>query len=105
MMDKIYSHALFTTAFLGQSSLPETQSKKRGDILPYQFDGIRPQDVQTREHFETARLTFDIFNGFRILKKHIQSMGKDFYKLYESFSPNASKSRQWSALLILLQHP
>jgi hypothetical protein len=102
MMDKIYSHSLFTTVFLGQSPLPEAQNKKRGDMLPYQFDGIRPQDEQTRQHFETARLTFDIFNEFHILQKRI---GKDVYELYESLSPNASKSRQWSALLTLLQHP
>jgi Heterokaryon incompatibility protein (HET) len=105
IMDKIYSHSLFTTVFLGQSPLPEAQNKKREDILPYQFDGIRPQDEQTREHFETARLTFDIFNEFHILKKPLQRMGKDVYELYESLSPNAFKSRQWSALLTLLQHP
>jgi hypothetical protein len=68
MMDKIYSHSLFTTVFLGQSSLLETQNKKRGDMLPCQFDGTRPQDDQTREHFETARLTPGIFNEFYILK-------------------------------------
>ena len=105
MMDKIYSKSLFTTVFLGQSSLPETQNKKRGDMLPYQFDGIRPQDDQTRKHFETARLTFDIFNEFHTLKEPLQRMGKDVYELYEYLSPNASKPRQWSALFTLLQHP
>jgi Heterokaryon incompatibility protein (HET) len=105
MMDKIYSHALFTTIFLGQSSLPEAQNRVEGDILPYKFDGIRARDDKTRDHFEAARLTFDLFNEFRILKRPIQSMGKDVYESYESISPSASRSRQWSALLTFLQHP
>jgi hypothetical protein len=105
MMDNIYSHALFTTVFLGQSSLPEAQNKARGEMLPYQFDGIRPQDDQTRENFETARLTFDLFNEFRILREPLRRTGKDVYELYDSLSPTASKPRQWSALLTLLQHP
>jgi hypothetical protein len=42
MLDEIYSNALFTAFSLGPSPLPEAQNKK-GDLLPYRFDGTRLQ--------------------------------------------------------------
>ena len=105
MMDVIYSSALFTTVFLGQSPLPEAGNKKRGDMLPYRFDGVSPQDGQTRQHFKTARLTFDLFNDFRILQKPLRRRGKDIYELYELLSFSASKHDQWQALTTFLRHP
>lgn len=105
IMDKIYSNALFTTVFLGQSPLLETQSAKCNDFLPYHFEGISPPDDQTREHFETARLTFDTFREFHILKEPLRSSGKDIYELYDPFLSEASRSRQWTALLTFLRHP
>ncbi|KAG4422555.1 hypothetical protein IFR04_004324 [Cadophora malorum] len=106
LMDKIYSSALFTTVFLGQSPLPGSNVAKRTDgILPYQFDGIVPPDEQTRKHFETARLTISTFNEFNILKPPLESSGKTMYDLYETFLPPSSRSKQWQALITFLQHP
>ncbi|KAK0109250.1 hypothetical protein ONS96_003072 [Cadophora gregata f. sp. sojae] len=106
IMDTIYSNALFTTVFLGQSPLPESTIAARKDgILPYQFDGIVPPDDQTRNHFETARLTISTFNEFNILKYPLRSSGKTMYELYEAFLSPSTKSRQWQALITFLQHP
>jgi hypothetical protein len=105
-MDKIYSNALFTTVFLGQSPLPEFNVAERKDgILPYQFDGIVPPDDQTRTHFRTARLTISTFNEFNILQEPLRSSGKEMYQLYEAFLSPSSKSRRWQALITFLQHP
>lgn len=105
MMNKIYSNALFTTVFLGQSPLQDEHARASGDISRYQFGGIRPRDGQVRAHFETTRLTFDLFNEFRILEPKIRRSGKEIYEIYEAFSLNDSRSYQWSALATLLQHP
>ncbi|KAI6710310.1 hypothetical protein JHW43_007162 [Diplocarpon mali] len=105
LMDKIYSNALFTTIFLGQSSIPALQLQERGKWLPYRFDDMCPPDDQSRRHFETGRLAFDIFNEFRILREPILRNGQDVYEMYDSISSNKSRSKQWLALLTLLQHP
>ena len=106
LMDKIYSNALFTTVFLGQSPLPDSTIAKRTDgILAYQFDGIVPPDDQTRKHFETARLTMSTFNEFNILKSPLERSGKTMYNLYENFLSPSSRSKQWQALITFLQHP
>jgi hypothetical protein len=105
LMQKIYQSALFTTVFLGQSPLPETNKKRKGMLLPFRYDGIYAIDDCAKEHFESARLVFDLFNEFRILKDPLRSSGKDIYELYEMLRPSKSKPKQWVTLLKLLQHP
>lgn len=105
MMDKIYSQALFTTVFLGQSSLPGALSTGQADIWSHDFGSVRPQGDQTRNHIEAARFTIDLFNEFHILESPLKRVGTDVYVKYEWFSMNSTRIKQWSSLLTLLQHP
>lgn len=73
------------------------EQSKRRDVA-VSIDGIRQQDQQTRENFETARLTPDLLNKFHIFKSPRRHMGKEIHERYHSLSPSASKPRRWSAL-------
>jgi hypothetical protein len=67
LMGRVYLNALFTAVFLSRSSLDDDQGAPSGSLIPFRYDGIRPNDKNTQSYFEDARLTFDLLRESHVL--------------------------------------
>jgi len=105
LMGKIYLNALFTTVFLGRSSLHDDQGAPSRSLIPYRYDGIRPNNKNTQSHFEDARLTSDLLREFHVLQEVLRDPEMEIYKFFEYLKLSKPKQRQWAAFLKMLQHP
>ena len=107
LMEKIYLNALFTTVILADpSSSPEHQEESGRLSIPARYDNIWPENKDTTDHVQAARLAFDLLKELHVLKeKALRGSNMRTYRLFEELGLSTAKRRQWAAYSKLLQQP